>query len=255
MFPYFKIFGDTLIYTYPLMMGIAWGIAYQLGLFLNGKFQEVFSSLKVYLISVFIISWFGAKLFFLLTTDTNYTNIHTSANFWLGGGFVFYGGMLVGIVYTLIFMKLKKIPLWAMNILVPSLAIGHGVGRIGCFLAGCCYGKICELPWAIHLHGSTRHPVQLYEASALIFLGIINFLVIHNENKDKLKNLFVWQFYVVTYAGLRIVTEFFRGDKIRGIWPGGLSTSQIISFVVIIIMVSYIFFKKTRIKDNYSSSS
>ena len=70
------------------------------------------------------------------------------------GGLVFYGGLMGSTVASAIYIRLKKLPFWKMaDILAPSIALGYVFGRIGCLLNGCCYGRACDLPWAIHFPG------------------------------------------------------------------------------------------------------
>ncbi len=238
MLPYFSIAGIT-IYSYPLILGIIWGISYKLGKDLNSSFKLY----NLYIFGLFISSWAGAKAFFLLSLDQNL--IHKaieSSHFWLGGGFVFYGGLVFGALFTIFFGVKQKLSLKDFEFTIPLLALGHGIGRIGCFLAGCCYGTHCELPWAIELNGISRHPVQLYEAFILIvFAGIL----IQRLKKNKP----LISLYFLVYAILRFILEFFRGDEIRGGF-GYFSTSQwislfIILFIVLIRSVSYRFVKST----------
>jgi len=91
------------------------------------------------------------------------------------GGMVWYGGLLAGILAVAVFAWRRRLPhLDLADAVAAPIALGLGLGRIGCFLNGCCHGKVCDLPWAVHfprhpLDG--RHPAQLYEALAMLGLG------------------------------------------------------------------------------------
>ena len=99
------------------------------------------------------------------------------------GGLVFYGGLIGAIITGAIYLGWKKLPVWKVaDVLAPSIALGSVFGRIGCLLNGCCYGRACDLPWAITfpadnpLHPPTTpvHPTEIYDA--LLNLGLYFFL-------------------------------------------------------------------------------
>lgn len=243
MYPFFKFTDQFIVYLYPLMMGISWGVGYLLANQINESFKNPFKFLKSYFFIVFIISWIGAKVFFLLTTNQLNTS---NTNFWFGGGFVFYGGLIFGIVFTLFFIKYYSINIKHLVIFIPSLAIGHAIGRIGCFLAGCCYGKESTVITSVFLHGDYRHPVQLYESFLLLITGV-TFWILLTRKQFIYKNL--WISYLFIYALIRFILEFFRGDTIRGIWFLELSSSQIVSIMMVFFLSIYLIISKT--KDNY----
>ncbi len=186
----------------------------------------------------FIASWIGAKVFFLaLSSGDNFSTYIHASNFWLGGGFVFYGGLIFGALYLLIYTVLLRRFGWQhVYLFLPGLALGHGVGRIGCFLAGCCYGKESDLLWSIHMHGVDRHPVQLYEALSLFAIaGLLHWQIGRGQ-----KSLSVLLSYIVSYSVVRFFMEYFRGDLVRGIHWFNLSSSQIVSIVLIVSSIIYL---------------
>ena len=199
---------DVIIYSYPLFLGLAWGVAYQIFFSL---LDSSFSLWKGQLIfwGIFIFSWVGAKFLYLISTETAMKN---TLNFWLGGGLVFYGGLMGGICFLLLFRlfnrELNFDKIWYV---FPALAAGHGIGRIGCFLAGCCFGKKTDWFWAIHQHGEFRHPTQLLEAICLITFSVLSIKLSAFK-----KSLVVC--YCLGYGTLRIIMEALRGDSHRGMW-------------------------------------
>lgn len=208
-------------------MGLAWGIGYYKTLHLFLKYNVDDSPLLKLFAGVFLSGWIGAKIFFLIFSAPTKIQQYLYADyFWLGGGFVFYGGLIFGILFYLFFtMILKKFNLQKTYLLIPGLAFGHAIGRIGCLLTGCCYGAQCDLPWAMKLDGEFRHPVQLYEAFALLGLGFLS----QKWIKNKKNNLNIVTNYLLAYSLIRFILEFFRGDELRGIYWLSLSTSQYIS--------------------------
>lgn len=228
MLPSFKLFGIT-FFTYSLAMGAAWGLAFQVARNLSKsnaleKQWGEFYRLKFFFFGTLIISWVGAKGFYLLSGDfSGKGEAAVSANFWLGGGFVFYGGLISALIFALIFALKTKQPAYKFNIFVPALAIGHGIGRLGCFLAGCCYGKAYQGFGSVHLHGLDRWPTQLIEAFFLLLFGVLAMRKKWQGHKD------LTLYYLGYYAILRFGIEFLRGDRVRGIWFANLSTSQLVS--------------------------
>jgi phosphatidylglycerol:prolipoprotein diacylglycerol transferase len=231
MLPYFN-FGSFQVFTYPLILGIIWGLSYKLGI----KFVETknlpIKQFKIYFFGAFVSAWLGAKGLFLLTLDLSVVQrAVVSGHFWLGGGFVFYGGLIGGLIFTLIYSHKKRLSLSHFNFTIPILVFGHALGRIGCFLAGCCYGSVCELPWSVNLQGYLRHPVQLYES---FFLFVLGYILLKRFLRDKPLIIF----YLCNYSILRFFLEFFRGDEIRGLF-GLISTSQIVSLFIIVCCVVF----------------
>ena len=133
------------------------------------------------------------------------------------GGLVFYGGLVGATLAGIFYIRLKKLPLWKVaDILAPSIALGYVFGRIGCLLNGCCYGRACNLPWAIRFPADNPlnpptfpvHPTEIYDS--LLNLGLYAFLAwLYRRKKFDGQ---VFGVYLVCYAVLRSFVEMFRGD-------------------------------------------
>ncbi|MBS3818451.1 prolipoprotein diacylglyceryl transferase [bacterium] len=168
-----------------------------------------------------IISLLGAKLI-LLGGNLSYYFENPSEFFSLArSGGVFQGGLFFGLVFALWYLHKHKIPTWkTADIFAPAIALGHGVGRIGCFSAGCCYGRVCSVPWGVvfgneYAHNLTGiplntpiHPTQLYES----ILNFLNFSVLFILLKKKKFDGQVLSFYIINYSLIRYFVEFYRGD-------------------------------------------
>jgi phosphatidylglycerol:prolipoprotein diacylglycerol transferase len=227
MLPILYQSNSFILYSYPLFMGLGWGIAYQI---LFELLPSTFTRTRALILfwGMFLFSWLGAKILFLYTVPEQLSvTLVQETSFWLGGGFVFYGGLLGGLLYLAI-LKGLRFPLNAEVLwcLIPPLTIGHAIGRFGCFLAGCCYGKETDLFWGVFLHGAKRHPTQLLEFVSLLALGL--FLLRSKKPKTELVSI-----YLMTYGLLRFGIEFLRGDLIRGTW-GSFTPSQWISITLIV---------------------
>jgi len=149
-------------------------------------------------------------------------------------GGVFYGGLIGGFVAAALYIRKYKVDFWdIMDILIPSVLLFHACGRVGCFFAGCCYGR--EAAWGIAFtqslgapNGVPLVPVQLFEAgfNLLVMAAILLF------RPERKRPGLLLPLYLMAYAAGRFVLEFFRGDTGRGILL--LSTSQWISLLVIL---------------------
>lgn len=156
------------------------------------------------------------------------------------GGMVFYGGLIGGIIAGAIYCKCMKLDTLAYaDVLAPAIPLFHAFGRVGCFLGGCCYGIECD--WGFkyehspvsEANGVTRLPIQLFESAGDLVIAAVLVILF----RKKLKKGMLFLLYLIMYGVLRITTEFFRGDVIRG-FLFGISTSQWISIIMIISAVA-----------------
>jgi len=166
-------------------------------------------------------------------------------------GFVFYGGFLTSLAVFFFFTWKKKMPRTAtLDLIAPALALAHAFGRVGCFFAGCCYGRPTdsffgvifdnpqgEIPTA--LRGVPIHPVQLYEAFGnLILFTVLNQILSKEIRTKKLRGR-VFCAYALLYGLLRFTLEFFRGDD-RGSGLLSLSPAQTISAIIVIAAIVFL---------------
>lgn len=153
-----------------------------------------------------------------------------------GGGYVFFGGLVAAAVYGVIFARKTGYSFWELSDLAaPSIALGHGFGRIGCFLAGCCYGKQCDLPWSVTFHNHqslapldvSLHPTQLYSS---INCFAITLFLLWLAKRRRFPGQIFWS-YVLIYSITRFIIEIYRGDPRGSVSALALSTSQTIGIV------------------------
>ncbi|MEK6673130.1 MAG: prolipoprotein diacylglyceryl transferase [Nitrospirota bacterium] len=243
MFPVLIKLGPLTLHTYGLLVAVG----FLTGLFFavrqakrQGISSERILDLGFYILLAAII---GSRLLFVATTPEHYLS-HPLEIFKIWeGGLVFYGGLIFAVPVAVWYMNRHGLDKWTMaDIFAPSIAIGHAIGRLGCFSAGCCYGAPAEgLPWAVtFLHPETLatrgvplHPAQIYES-----LGELAnfFLLITLRKHQSFKGQLFWT-YILFYSVLRFVVEFFRGDEIRGFIFAGISTSQAISVIMAAVAV------------------
>ena len=249
--------GPVTIYTYGFLIAtgaiLGFTYMYREGKRLYGMSFDQANSLFILLIVAGIV---GGKLFMIFEDPSGYLS-HPGKLF-SGSGFVFYGSLLLCIPSMLWFFRHYKLPtLGMLDIMAIVTCIVHASGRLGCFMAGCCYGiptdswlgviftdPVCQ---ARPLNTSL-HPTQLYE-SVFIFLLMTGLLVLKARKKFDAQ---VFLVYLITYAAGRSVIETFRGDIERGfVIEGVLSNSQLIS--ILIIAGAVYFYVKLKRKAKLSN--
>lgn len=187
----------------------------------------------------------GSKILMILV-DWGYYSHHVSEIFSIGtlrAGGVFSGGLVLAIITAFWYLHKIKVPFpRAADVFAPGLALGHALGRIGCFSAGCCFGRETSVPWAVTFHdpeaaavsgtplGVHLHPTQLYEMAAeFINFAILYWLIGRKKFEGQVIGL-----YMFLYGVERYVIEFFRGDPGRGEVFGIMSGTQLISIGLVI---------------------
>ena len=172
------------------------------------------------------------------------------------GGAVFYGGLFGGILAGKIAIRVLRLNgnLYSdiMSIIIPLF---HSIGRVGCFLAGCCYGIESKFgfytdtnEFVPSINGVVRFPVQLLEAVGNLILAIALFIIFKkNEKNSRMSGKLIY-IYVISYGVMRFCDEFLRGDEIRG-FVGLLSTSQWIAIISITVS-GYLLLKQLNISKN-----
>lgn len=235
----FKL-GSITVYSYGFMIAIGVVCAvlylyYQGRKDVNLTFDQA-NSLFLYL---FIAAVIGGKLF-MIFEDPGYYLGHIS-RLVSGSGFVFYGSFLFAVPTMFWYFRRNKLPTYRMlDIMAVTTCLVHGFGRIGCFMAGCCYGTatysflgvvfsdpVCKAPL-----GTSLHPVQLYESGFIFLLGAS--LVLIKQSRQKFYGQ-LFLIYLASYAIGRSVLETFRGDEARGYVIGHVvSTSQFVAFLVLV---------------------
>lgn len=164
---------------------------------------------------------------------------------WTSGGFsglVWYGGFTAGFLAFLVYVRVRGYSFWKMaDILAPYLALAYALVRIGCFLNGCCYGRVSDSACALvfpYVDSLRRYPTQLYSAAAnFILFGL---LLWYYPRRRFAGQIFI--FYLLGYSIYRLVIEFFRENSI---FIGTLSVSQVYSLALLGVGVGLYFWRKS----------
>jgi len=220
--------------------------------------KEGLSSQKIVDLGFYILlaSIIGSRLFYIVVNPSHYLNNPLDILKIWEGGLVFYGGVLLGIPTFIWYVKRNNMGLWrTADMFAPSIAIGHAFGRIGCFSAGCCYGKIAEsLPWSVIFSNPEclaplnvpLHPTQLYEAGG----ETVNFLILITLRKYKSFNGQLISAYILIYSLIRFTIEFFRGDVNRGFIIENLSVAQGISVLMFLVAaIGFFILRRKKVKS------
>ena len=197
----------------------------------------------------------GARVVYLAQTPERFTGWTDLVNL-RQGGLVFYGSLLFGLPVATLAMRWRRFPFFATwDLFAPLLPLGHGISRLGCLMAGCCFGLRTSLPWAVTYdhpfapgpHAVPVHPVQVYEALGLFAISAGVFLL---ERRKPFHGAGMLA-YLVSYAVLRVVTELFRGDVSRGLFvDGAVSFSQVISVALIVTALAIFYGAALRSREN-----
>jgi phosphatidylglycerol:prolipoprotein diacylglycerol transferase len=245
MFPELFRIGNFPINTYGVLLALAFLVALLIAARLaqrDGLPRERIYDLGLWMLLAALI---GSKVLMLWTEPAYRENPWQlfSLDFLRSGG-VFYGGLIGAILTGYLLVRRYGLPWWkTADAFAPGIALGQTIGRLGCFSAGCCWGKPTNLPWGVRFtelgHEITGvpidqhlHPTQLYESAATL---LIFFFLIWLHRRKRFSGQVIL-FYSVLYGVTRFLIEFVRDDP-RGDIAGlttltGLSTSQMISLVV-----------------------
>jgi phosphatidylglycerol:prolipoprotein diacylglycerol transferase len=255
MHPILFEIGNVAIYSYGFMIavGVIAGVLY---IAVRGKKELglTFDTANSLFLYVFVAAFVGGKVFLFFENPSYYAT--DSKSLLTGRGFVFYGSFLFAIPTMYWFFKKKKLPLYQMlDIMAITTCLVHMFGRIGCFMAGCCYGKPTDSLFGVSFtdpacyadpKNTPLHPTQLYEAG-YIFLVMLVLWYLRGKKKFY-GQLFL--LYMILYGAGRFMLEYLRGDIARGfVIEDILSHSQLIALLIIaaVLMIYYRWSKRNSI--------
>lgn len=230
MFPEIHLSESIYIPTYYLVISLTTCLCllWMYRRSLNKNFP-INSSLDLSLI-VMVAGFLGGRLLHIVYESPDHYLKNPAEIINVGdGGFVFFGGFFTALAASLVYLKKKNLILTDyLDLFAPVLALGYGLGRSACFFAGCCYGKTCDLPWALN----HRHPTQLYAVCIeLLIVGIL--LLLEKSKSKKIKSGDIFYSWIAMHGLGRLFMEHFRDDY-RGP-EAGLSISSWLSLGLIAV--------------------
>lgn len=254
MHPILVEFGNWPVYSYGVLLAVAYLAALQLAV-VRGRRLGLDGSrimdLGIYLIIAALV---GAKLMLIVVDFEYFMSQPDQLLSLVRAGGVFYGGLLAALGVGLWLVRRYQLPAWTTaDLAAPGIALGHVIGRFGCLLAGCCYGRPSDVPWAITFTdpvaatnvgtplGVPLHPTQLYDAGAELLIMV---LLLATERRGRPFAGRTFWLYILLYAISRFIIEIYRGDE-RGAFFG-MSTSQFISVVLVPLAVVMLIWLRNR---------
>ncbi|MDD3269234.1 MAG: prolipoprotein diacylglyceryl transferase [Syntrophomonadaceae bacterium] len=233
MHPVLFRLGPITVYSWGFMLAIAVivGIAGVRKLFTKEGFDpEIVLDLAIVMV---ISGLVGARLLSICTYEWEMFLANPLMVLYPGSdgikGLVWYGALLGGFLGFYVYIWRKQLPFWAIaDLFAPFAALGYALVRVGCFLAGCCYGNICSLPIGVvfpHVDQFARHPTQLYSSVInLIFFVILLWYLPRRKFPGQ-----VFLLYLIAYSVYRFLIEFLRANLVMF---GPFSSSQTYSLVL-----------------------
>jgi phosphatidylglycerol:prolipoprotein diacylglycerol transferase len=243
--PYLISIGSFHLPPYGVMLALAIGAGMYTAIRLGRRVGVDSALILDYSSWVILVALVGAKVLMILTLwsyyRTHLEEIFSYATLKMAG--VFYGGFLAALFFTVSYVRVRKISFWKLaDVLAPSVALGTTVTRLGCFGAGCDYGKPTTAPWGVvftsaFAHEATGvplgvrlHPTQLYES--VTTLALFGLLLWWFPRKNRDGDVFLG--YLGLYAVGRFLIEYLRGDEDRGfVFHHLISTSQLIALLAL----------------------
>ena len=235
----FKL-GPLTVYSYGVLLAASYLLGLRLAMTRAKRWGLDANRVLDLGIYIIIAALIGAKLMLLFVDFDQFRRSPWELLALARSGGVFYGGLILAVAVAFWYIARHRMPFWTTcDVFAPGIALGHVTGRLGCFAAGCCYGKPTDVPWAVIFTnplaaanvgtplGIPLHPTQLYEAGAELLVLV---LLLATERKGKLFAGRTFWSYMFLYAVSRFIIEIYRGDPRGAIL--GFSTSQFISLVL-----------------------
>jgi phosphatidylglycerol:prolipoprotein diacylglycerol transferase len=230
MFPELFSIGPITIYTYGVLLAASYLLGLQFARARARKWgldPNRVLDLGIYIIIAALV---GAKLLLLVTDFNQFRASATDLLSFARSAGVFYGGLIAAIGVAFWYIHRHQMPFWTTcDAFAPAIALGHVTGRLGCFAAGCCYGKPTSVPWAVVF----TNPTQLYESGTELLILIV---LLATERRGRPFPGRTFWLYMILYAVSRYIIEFYRGDP-RGV-IFGVSTSQFISLLLLPLAIA-----------------
>lgn len=246
MHPILFHFSGFTLYTYGFFLALGFITAVWFSK-RNARFYELKpDDISDLFFVILVCGILGARLLYVLINFAYFQyNLLEIFTIWKGG-LVFFGGFIGGITGSIVMLKIKKLPVFkSADTIAPGVALGHAIGRLGCFFAGCCYGRECTLPFAVTFtHPKSLAPLDVYLHPTQIYMVVANlclFFILVWIQKHKRFNGMVFVSYIIIYSVFRFVIEFFRGDFRGAFFFDFLSLSQgigaLVTIIALILMV------------------
>ena len=237
MHPILFQIGPVTIYTYGVFVATAFLAVFYLLYKEAGRVNFYPGKILDLELIMLLCGIIGARLLHVLVNLAFYKESPMDIFLIWKGGLAFYGGLILSMIASWIYIKKIGLPLWrTADLIAPYLALGQSIGRIGCFLNGCCFGKPSGvLALGVMFPGDIvyRYPTQLYASFTLLCI----FIILRFTQKKPPFSGFVFLFYIMLYSLQRFFMDFLRGDTPH--YFLSLTVSQIISVLFFALAVIF----------------
>ncbi len=260
---------DLPVYSYGVMLGLGFISSWYLGMYFTNRESLPYKTVMWAYVLVIVFSLLGARIAHIISNNSwdqikLYGLFHTLFASKCEG-LVAYGGYIGGALAAAAFMRLRRLDFWSLaDCSTPSLMLGLGMTRLGCFLAGCCHGRVTDLPWGVVFPAGAQatnnpdcippgavpgtveslpvHPTQLYESAVgFLLLPLAIYLVRHRKFTGQALLIMI-PFYAVA----RFLLEIIRADSDRGTVFEMFSTSQFIGLVLIPVTIGLYIYRMRK---------
>jgi phosphatidylglycerol---prolipoprotein diacylglyceryl transferase len=241
MHPTICTIGPLTVYSYGLMLVIAFLVASSLAgaqARVSGIDPETILSLSF---RSFLAGIIGARTLFVLSHAGYYLEHPLEIIMLAQGGLSIFGGLIAGIAFAVLFIRSRKLSVYrVLDLLLPFVALGQSIGRIGCFFNGCCYGKASALGVMFPGESVARIPTQIY--SSLLLLVIFVILRFLQDSPHKTGSIVYW--YLFLYGTKRFFIESLRADN--PLFIDGMTLYHVMSIMFFVVGIAGLLLLKNK---------
>lgn len=248
MYPEIDI-GNFTFTSYSILYTLAFLLSIYLFWIELKRRGEKFKIFMLMSLTMLLSGFGGAKVFYILINVSLRDFLEDPVNAMISSGRIYHGGFIFSVLIAFLIVRLTERNFWVVaDSATPGLAIGISVGRIGCFLNGCCLGKPTNLSWGVKFYridssiNLSLHPAQLYESITMLFI----FLFLWRIRKKNHPQGYIFSIYLLAWGVERFIIEFFRITTPSPFFS--LSVAQLISLAMVLFAV-YNFFRLNKVEE------
>lgn len=237
MYPEIDI-GNLSLSSYSILYALSYFVSSYVFWIELKRRREKFKIFMLISLTMLLSGFGGAKVFYILINFSLRDFLEDPVHTMISSGRIYHGGFIFSVLIAFLIVKLTKRNFWIVaDSAAPALAIGISVGRIGCFLNGCCLGKPTNLPWGVKFYGIdssinlSLHPAQLYESITMLFI----FLFLWRIRKKNYPQGYIFSIYLFAWGVERFIIEFFRITTPSPFFS--LSVAQVMSLAIVLFVV------------------
>ena len=232
MYPVICKIGPFTVYSYGLMLAIAFMVSLYL---INRKAKDAgLDSQKIYNFAFIVLLFgiLGARTLYVILHFVYYIDTPAEVIMLHRGGLSWFGALFFGIAAAVIYIKKKGLsPFKTLDLIIPFVALGQAIGRIGCLLNGCCYGRPSAFGLYFNIHNAVLIPTQIYSSLSLLAI----FLILRKIQDSTHQDGEVFFIYLILYSIMRFLIEFWRAE--HEIVAFGLTVFQMISLIIFFLSI------------------